>query len=323
MNKWLKIIGTLGVVALVSAALAGAVAFAQSDGGDFGSQRGFAGRGFERAGFEGRGFFSEAGDGPCQGGPRGRGGPGGKVTAVGDGSLTIENKEGESVTVTVTEDTQVMVAETQSEGSLSDINVDDNVRVMGRPAEEGDSIEARGILLLPAGDMAGGRVTAVDGNVITVENPREESAATIVTNDETRFLLGRDGGEGSLADVTEDKGVMAFGDTQEDGSLAANVVLVHERPGPGGPGHHGPREGHTGGEVTAIEGSSFTIAPFRGEADSLTILTDDATEYRTRSGAEVSFENIQVGGHVMVKGQPVEGQENTIQAEVVGIKIDE
>lgn len=322
MNKWLKIIGTFGIVALVSAALAGAVALAQSDGGAFGPRRGFAERGVERASFEGRSFFDEAGTGPRRGGPRGRAGLGGQVTALGDDSLTIENKEGASVTVTVTEDTRVMVAETQSEGSLGDITVGANVRVMGHPAEGDDSVEARGILLLPTGDMARGRVTAVDNNVITVENRREESSAIIVTDGDTRFMLGRDGDEGSLADVTEDKGVMAFGDTQDDGSLAANVVFVHEGRGPGGPGHHGPGEGHAGGEVTAIDGSSFTIDPFRGEADSLTILTDDDTEYRTRSETEVSFEDIEVGGHVMVKGQPVDGQEDTIRAEVVGIKID-
>ncbi len=321
MNKWLKIIGTFGIVALVSAALAGAVAFAQSDDGDFGFRRGFGERSFGPAGFEGRGF---EGEGPHRGGPRGPKRLGGEVTAIDseDGTLTVDTRRGDSVTVTVTDETRVMVAETQSEGSLEEINVGDNIGVRGRPAEASGPVEARGILLLPAGDMAGGRVTGIDGETITVEHPREDGPTTIVTDGETRFMLGRDGGEGSLADVSEDKGVMAFGDTQDDGSLAANVVFVHDGPPHGGPGH-GPRKGRVGGEVTGVEGSSFTIEPFRGEADSLTILTDGETEYRTRSEAEVTFEDIAEGGHVMVKGQPVEGQENTIQAEMVGIKIDE
>ena len=314
MNKWLKVLGTFGIVAIVSAILVGAVAFAQTGQGNFG----FRGDpGFDRAGFSEDGFFAE-GDGPRHGGPGHRGGVGGEVTAVDDNSLTIENRNGESVTINITGDTQVMIAETQSEGSLDDIQVGSNVRVMGRPNEENGPIEARNILVLPAGDMAGGRVTTVEGSTITAENPKD-GTVTIVANDSTQFRLGKDG-EGSLADVTTDKGVMAFGEIQEDGSLTARIVFIHEGPGPGG--DHGPREGHAGGEITSVEGTSFKIDPFRGDTE-ITVLTDVSTEYRTRDDGDVSFEDIQVGRQVMVKGQPVEGQENTIQAEVVGIKLDE
>lgn len=305
MNKWLKIVGTFGIVTIVTAILVSAVAFAQGngnfrDGPSFGSGRG----------------FNEPGE-FLQRGPGGRRGLGGQVTAVGESSLTIENRNGDSVTVNVGDETRVMIAETQSEGSLSDIEVGDNVHIRGRRNDDG-SVEARGIIVLPDGDIAGGRVTAVEGATISVENPKD-GEATIVTTGETQFRLGKEDG-GSLADVTEDKFVLAFGETQENGSLLARIVVIHEgRPGKG-PGQ-GPRHGGRAGEVTGVEGKTFTIDPFRGNEE-VTVLTDDSTEYRTRGDEEVTFEDIQVGRKVMVKGQPVEGQENTIQAEVVGIKLD-
>ena len=103
--------------------------------------------------------------------------------------------------------------------------------------------------------------------------------------------------------------------------MVARLVVVAEpgRHGPPGKHGHGPREGFTAGEVTAIDGSSFTIDPFWGD-DQTTVQTDENTEYRTRSGEDVSFDDIAVGGTVMAKGQPVDGAENTILAEVIGIK---
>lgn len=311
MNKWLKLAGLVFImVAVTVLALGGAAAWARSADGPWGARGAPFG---DRAEFGGPGFGPFEGKGP--GGP-GRG-AGGKVTAVGDNSLTLENRAGETVTVNVTGETRIMIAETRSEGSMSDIDVGDNVRVMGRPNDDG-VVEARGILVLPDGDIAGGRVTAVDGNNITVENP-EDGSVTIVTNADTQFRLGPDE-TGSLADVTVDKMVMAFGDLQEDGSLVARLVFIHER-GPG-PGPHGPGKGHAAGEVTSIDGATFKLDPILRDIE-LTVLTDDSTEYRTRTGDEVSFEDIQVGSMVVVKGRPVEGQENTIQAEVVGIKLDQ
>jgi hypothetical protein len=171
-------------------------------------------------------------DGPGHG-PGHRRGPGGEVTTVGDNTLTVQNPNGDSVTVNVSSDTTVRLAETQSEGSLSDIKVGSHIRIRGQRNDDG-SVTAQEIMVAPEGDQAGGRVTAVNGQTIAVENPKD-GAATIVTNDSTQFRLGPDQ-TGSLADVTPDKMVMAFGTAQEDGSLMARLVLVHER----GPGH-GPK----------------------------------------------------------------------------------
>jgi hypothetical protein len=208
-----------------------------------------------------------------------------------------------------------MLVESQSEGSLSDITVGRNIGVRGQRNDDG-SVNAQGIIVAPAGERAGGRVTAVDGGTITVED-RDGLVTTITTGDETTFRLGRTE-TGSIADVTVDTVVMAFGPAQGDNTLAARLVFVNEAGrGQRGPGH-GPG---AAGEVIAVDGSSFSLAPILGQAD-LTIQTNDETEYRSRSGQAVSLADIQAGKIVMVIGRPVEGQENTILARLIGIKID-
>ena len=52
-------------------------------------------------------------------------------------------------------------------------------------------------------------MTAIDGNTITVENPRGEG--TIITNDETKFIVNGEE-EGSLADVEVGKFAGAHGE---------------------------------------------------------------------------------------------------------------
>lgn len=206
------------------------VAFAQSSFQE--------GRHFGNA--EGSAFFQQAGEeGPC-GGRRGPG-AGGEVTAVSDSSLTLTTPKGDSVTVNVSEDTVVRLVESQSDGSLSDIKVGSHVMVRGQRNDDG-SVEAKAIMVAPEGDMAGGRVTAVDGSTITVQG-RDGETATILTDDSTIFRLGPGGETGSITDVTTETGVHAFGDLQEDGSLKARLVFV----GRGGPGHEGgkgPRPGN-------------------------------------------------------------------------------
>lgn len=314
MSKWMKIgiiaaaVVLTGVIALGTA---GAVALAQT------------GIGFERGGPAD--FFRGEGAGPLghRGGP-GRG-VGGQVTAIDGETLTVEDRNGETVTVNVTEDTRVMLTETQSEGSLSDISVGSNIGVRGQRNDDG-TVEAVDVVVMPAGDMAGGRVTAVEDNVITVED-RDGETTRIVTGEETTFRVNRDEA-GALEDVTVGMGIGAFGETQDDGSLAARLVMVGPPgkdggPHPNGPdrrgGERGPREGDAAGEVTAIDGSSFTLDSFFDDT-TVTVQTDENTTYRTRSGDDLSFDDIEVGNMVMVRGQPVAGEENTIRAEVIGIK---
>ncbi len=155
--------------------------------------------------------------------------PGGEVTAVSATGFTLQTRKPETLTVHVGAETHIILLETQTEGSLSDIHVGAHVQVEGRPGDNG-VIEARRVTVEPAGDRAEGRVTTVSGQMITAQSP--EGQATIVTDASTRFYQGRDAA--TLADVTVGKGVTAYGQKQADGSLRARLVFIHDGP-PDGP----------------------------------------------------------------------------------------
>jgi len=83
----------------------------------------------------------------------------------------------------------------------------------------------------PAGNHTGGRVTAVSGDTISVEN--REGKATIVTNASTQFTLN--GQASNLASVTVGKFVEVVGQAQADGSWLTTQVTISDRP-PARPG---------------------------------------------------------------------------------------
>ncbi|MFC1975845.1 DUF5666 domain-containing protein [Chloroflexota bacterium] len=320
------------------------------------------------------------------------GGLRGEVTAVGDDSLTVATRNGKSVTVNVTDETRIQKLDS-GQGSLSDIEVGNMVGVRGQKNDNG-SVQARIIVVLPGDlkdmDRVKGKVTAIEGEVIVVEN--RQGSQRITTNADTKFRIGRE--EGSLADIEVDHLVLALGEKQDDGFVAKVVIAATKDQ----VRHHtlhgkvlsvdvdegvltvetqGDKEGtwtinttgqtkyrvhgienptladvsvgahvivvgkadedsdNTGtarliavvpeqvkgrvfGEVTAvIDDSSFILqSRQRGE---FTILTDESTKFRTRGQQEVSFEDIKVGSKVIVVGEPVEGQDNTIKAKMVGL----
>lgn len=165
---------------------------------------------------------------PGERGRNGRGG-GGEVTAVSADSITILNRNGDSVVVNVDENTTVRLVATQSEGSLSDISVGDDVRVRGRRAEDG-SINARSITVQPDGDKVRGRVTEVNASTISLEN--RDGTVSVTTDGSTAFYLN--GEAASLADVAAGNSVTAYGTTQPDGSVSATLVLIRSRSGGNG-----------------------------------------------------------------------------------------
>jgi hypothetical protein len=184
------------------------------------------------------------------GSPGGPGGPGGgpggvngEVTAIGTNSLTVLTANSTSVTVTTNTSTTVQILATGATGSLSDIVVGSQVEVRGSQ-KRGSSIIAKSITLLPDGDQLGGRVTAIDGETITVQASGGVSA-TIVTTSATTFREGQD--TASLSDVEVGQNLRAYGTLESDGSLTATLVLIQTAPGgdPGGPGG-GPGGGSGG-----------------------------------------------------------------------------
>ena len=158
-------------------------------------------------------------------GERGRRGAGGEVTAVGADSITILNRNDESVVVNVDGDTVVRLVATQSEGTLGDITVGDEVSVRGRRGDEEGTVNARSITVKPDGDKVRGRVASVDGSTISLEN--RDGSVSVLTNGGTAFYLN--GEAASISDATEGRSVSAYGVTQADGSVSATLVLIRDR----------------------------------------------------------------------------------------------
>ena len=87
------------------------------------------------------------------------------------------------------------------------------------------------------GRGVGGRVTAIDGNTITVENPHGDTG-TIITNNDTQFTVN--GEDGSLSDIKEGMFTGARGEMNEDGTqfTATEVIAGDEMPRRGDLGRH-------------------------------------------------------------------------------------
>ncbi|MEW5870527.1 MAG: DUF5666 domain-containing protein [Chloroflexota bacterium] len=156
----------------------------------------------------------------------------GEVSALTDNSVTLQIQNGKELRVGVSDTTRVEVVESGEPGSLDDIQVGERLRVQLRP-DQGDTLEAQLVLILPQGEEVGGEVVAVDGNSITLKNLRGE--VTILVNEETRFRNGPGAkNTASLADITLGKPLVVYGDLREDGVLIAHLVMITNGPRPGG-----------------------------------------------------------------------------------------
>ena len=159
----------------------------------------------------------------------GRCGAGGEITTIEGESITVVGRHDEERTLTVSDETVITFVETQSEGRLADLEVGDTIRVRGQRNDEG-TLETTEIHVAPDGDHVGGRVTAVEGTTLTVEN-REGDVTTITTDDDTQFR-NRDE-SANLADIATGQHLKAFGTLEDDGSFSAGIVFLEEGRGGG------------------------------------------------------------------------------------------
>ncbi len=165
----------------------------------------------------------------------------GQVTEITANSLTILAKDQQKVVLTVTAQTKVNLALSQSQGSLSDVKVGNLVQV-GRTKQAALG-EAGIITVFPGNAEAQGQVVAVNGQTISLKNPQGEQIVT--TDGSTKFRSGM--ADATFADVVAGKGIAAFGDKQNDGSLKATLITVMAEMRDGG---------RVFGKVTNIDGTN-------------------------------------------------------------------
>ena len=143
----------------------------------------------------------------------------GEVTAIGNDQFTIETRNGTEVTVLVDDDTRYF----GDLESFNDIEVGMKVAVMG--AREGDqTIAAKAVASgeFPLGKRAGGEVTAVDNDSLTIEN-RDGESLTFQVDGETLFFSRNDEIE-NLSDIEVGDYARVHYEEASDGTLIAKSI---------------------------------------------------------------------------------------------------
>lgn len=146
----------------------------------------------------------------------------GDVTALSSTSITLATPTG-STTYSITNSTTVT---DQRRGATSAVlSLGENVRVVPSAS---DSDVAASITIVPA--TIGGRVSAVNGDTITVTGP-DGSSSTIEVNDETTF--SKSGASASLTDVSVGSFIFATGTFGSSPTSLDAATVGIGRPSPG------------------------------------------------------------------------------------------
>ncbi len=241
---------------------------------------------------------------------------GGKVTAVGDNGITVENREGTAL-ITTDDDTVIRIGE--DVGSVEDISEGQSLHAFGELHEDG-SLSADLVLVKdkrergkdgppppPSGPRPhrgrglGGEVTAISDSGITIVTQKEDSI-DITVSEETEIHLIATQEQGSLQDIEIGDNVHVRGKRADDGSVDAKVIAVE------------PEGDKLGGKVTAVGDNEISVENREGTA---LITTDDDTVIRI--GKEVgSMEDISEGQSLHAFGELHE--DGSLSADLVLVK---
>lgn len=235
----------------------------------------------------------------------------GRILSIGPDSITLEGRQGFERTFLVDENTRFR--STSGEAlSQSDLQSGDWVAGITAPNSQGQQL-ARLVILLPAdydpsqrlGAHAAGKVTGVDvgAGSFSLHTLRGEDV-TFVTNENTIF----EGGVETLADFQEGMQAAVSAYRQEDGSLLA-LAVVARLP-----------VVRNAGEVTAVDvsGGTFTLKTLRGET--LIIMVDENTRFRSKDGGVQSLADLAAGMRLLVRSQTQEGGSHLARLVQVGVK---
>jgi hypothetical protein len=161
------------------------------------------------------------------------------ITSVASDSITAKRADGTSVTFKTTSSTQYIRAGKSIDRSA--LSAGTVILVQGTRNSD-NSVTATRVEVALAG--AHGKVTAISGTDITIQDERNTGGAQVVhTASSTTFM--RAGQSSSLSAVTVGEVIAAQGTKNSDGSLQAEAVQIVL-----------PR---AGGQITAVDGSTITV----------------------------------------------------------------
>jgi Domain of unknown function (DUF5666) len=161
------------------------------------------------------------------------------ITSVASDSIAAKRADGTAVTIKTTSSTQYFRAGKSIDRSA--LTAGTAIHVQGTRNSDGSVTATRVEVALPG---AHGKVTAVNGNDITIQNEKDTSATRVVhTSASTSFT--RAGQASSVSAVTVGGEIAAVGTQNSDGSLQAEAVRIILP--------------HAGGQITAVNGSTVTV----------------------------------------------------------------
>jgi Cu/Ag efflux protein CusF len=147
----------------------------------------------------------------------------------------------------------------------------------------------------------GGKLSAVNGNTLTVTNRQGEAQTLRVTAD-TKYLRNREAA--SLSAFQTGDFIAARGAKDASGVFVAEQVFGGDKPpqgGPGGRGPRGPRDGIIGDYVSAdTSAGSITIKTRDGKEQ--TVYTSESTEI-SRNRSDASLGDFKAGDQVAAFGK--------------------
>jgi hypothetical protein len=165
-------------------------------------------------------------------------------------------------------------------------------------------------------NRVGGKLSAVNGNTLTVVN-REGESQTITVTANTKYIYNREAA--TLSAFKTDDFVAAVGAKDASGAFVAEQVFGGERPPRGGPGGRGPRPGRDGivGEYVSADAAAGSITIKTRDGKEQTVYTSESTEIsRNRSAA--SLGDFKAGDHVVAIGKLDAATNRYIAVRVIG-----
>ena len=236
------------------------------------------GRGGRHGGYDGYDGYGEFGFG------RGL-----TVTGVSGSTITATGRGSQTITVQVSATTAYTEAGTSA--SLSDVKVGSIIAVRGAntgtgytgapSATSGATISATAItIVLP---QVAGVVTGVSGSTLTITG-FDGATRTVTVTDSTRYQKA--GQSAALSNITSGTAIAVEGTANGDGSLTAVRVTIQV-----------PR---VAGQVTAVNGSSYTVAGRFGQ--SYTVATTGSTTYANANGSTASAAAVTTNTYIVAEG---------------------
>ncbi len=216
----------------------------------------------------------------------------GEVLAQDDGALTIRSEHtGLEVTVQTTEDVMVRLVG-EPEATLDDLMVGDQVLARGEYTADGAFL-AGAITRVPEGDHAWGRMTALDGDSVTLTRANGDAVQVVLQPD---TIVVRGPFEETWSEVSVDPPlglpVLAFGEL--DGTtLQAHTVVVAR------PAHFLAGRALTG-VIEAIDDDAFTLAV--GENGQVQVAVSEQTRYWQAGAMVDDLTSFAVGDEVALWG---------------------